>query len=150
MAMGAFIREGYRIAIPLGENNRYDIIVHREGVFFRVQVKTGRLRKGVVLFSPWSVNSNRGRNSWRTYAGEIDSFAVYCPETSLVYHVPVADVGTCGSLRVERPKNGQSRRIRWARPYELGPAISPAKIAGKVGTKPGDGVPSTGSGFAPL
>lgn len=39
-------KAGYLISIPFGEDHRYDIIAEKDDRFYRVQVKTGRLRKG--------------------------------------------------------------------------------------------------------
>lgn len=49
-------------------------------------------------------------------------FGVYCPEVGKCYLVPVEDVTrtTC-SLRVDPPKNGQKKGIRWAANYEVRP-----------------------------
>ena len=53
------------------------------------------------------------QSSRRDYHGEIDYFAVYCPETGGVYLVPIADLDNpppgC-SLRVADHRNGQSRQ----------------------------------------
>lgn len=51
IVMVALARMGYRIVIPYGENHRYDIVIEREGAFARVQVKTGRLRHGAIIFN---------------------------------------------------------------------------------------------------
>jgi hypothetical protein len=58
----------------------------------------------------------------RDYIGEIDYFAVYRPETSGVYLVPIqyAQVRTKGSLRVHTPRNNHRRLIRLAHEYEIG------------------------------
>lgn len=90
----------------------------------RVQCKTGRLRNGVVHFktcSSYAHHSNPAAAA-RSYLGEIDYFAVYCPETSGVYLVPIEDVplNWHGSLRVEEARNNQKRRVRYAEEYELG------------------------------
>jgi len=56
----------------------------------------------------------------RSYRGEVDFLAVYCPETKKVYLLPESElVNLYGHLRVDPPKNGQSRTIRWARQFEL-------------------------------
>ncbi|MGA8474378.1 MAG: group I intron-associated PD-(D/E)XK endonuclease [Candidatus Cybelea sp.] len=47
---GALAGAGYRVAVPLGENHRYDLIVDKGGTLARVQVKTGRVRKRAVHF----------------------------------------------------------------------------------------------------
>jgi hypothetical protein len=57
------------------------------------------------------------------YYGQADAFGVYCPETDRVYLVPVDTVGpNCATLRVEAPRNNQSKGVRWASDYELRPA----------------------------
>ena len=53
----------------------------------RVQCKTGRLRKGAVVFYPCSVDSRSepGRCLRRAYAGDVDLFGVYCPDNRKCY-----------------------------------------------------------------
>src|SRR3954452_17336202 len=62
---------------------------------------------------------------WATvgYAGQIDAFAVYCPQVERVYLVPIAAVQTTigARLRLAPTKNGQTWNIRWARDFELLP-----------------------------
>lgn len=55
------------------------------------------------------------------YAGQIDAFAVYCPQIERVYLVPIAVVKTTigARLRLKPAKNGQTWNIRWARDFEL-------------------------------
>jgi hypothetical protein len=49
-----------------------------------------------------------------------DNQAAYCPELDAVYLVPVEECGAIGGrLRVDPPRNGQTRGVRWARAYEL-------------------------------
>jgi hypothetical protein len=56
------------------------------------------------------------------YLGQIDYFAVYCPETSGIYLIPIEDIPLkwSGCLRVTEARNGQKLRIRYARDYEIG------------------------------
>ena len=106
--------------VPFGSNHRYDFVLDLEDRFIRVQCKTGRLRNGVVQFNTQSIRSNTKRAYRRTYSGEIDAFAVYCPDTDRVYALSVDDAtSTLGSLRVDPTANEQAKRIRWAADYEL-------------------------------
>ena len=114
---------GYAILVPFGENARYDLVIDDGEALARVQCKTGRLRGGAIVFAVTSTYGHH-RNpatARRTYNGEIDYFAVYCPETSGVYLVPIDDVCTRASaaLRVTPARNGQERRIRLAAEYEI-------------------------------
>lgn len=120
IVLAELVRRGYRVLLPFGSNHRYDLVVDVGGRFLRIQCKTGRLRKGSVLFSAQSTRVNTQATFRRTYEGEIDYFAVYCPETGGVYAVPAASRSAgLGTLRVDPPANGQAKRIRWAADFEL-------------------------------
>jgi hypothetical protein len=140
----ALVRAGYHVAVPLGENHRYDLIVEKAGTLSRVQVKTGRLRKGAILFNCYSVNSHKA-GRLRTYRGSIDFFGVYCPDVKSVYLVPVADVprNCYGSLRWSPPKNRQHSKIRWAEQYLVSMASLPELVV--VGDEAPGGVTLPGS-----
>ena len=49
--MAALYEAGYGLYVPFGENTRCDVIIERDGTLARVQIKTGRLRGGAVLFN---------------------------------------------------------------------------------------------------
>jgi PD-(D/E)XK nuclease superfamily protein len=125
LAVMLVLRElGFAVLAPFGENTRYDLVVDDGESLRKVQCKTGRLRRGAVI---WSMCSNYGHHPHpdpvrRDYHGEVDAFAVYCPETCGVYLMPIEDVPmrTCGNLRVAPPKNNQRKRIRFAEQYEIG------------------------------
>jgi hypothetical protein len=115
---------GFVVSEPFGENARYDLVVDDGDKLARVQCKTGRLRLGAVRFATCSSHGHHRNpaDCRRTYAGQIDLFAVYCPETSRVYLVPVDDVPnqSAAALRVDAPRNRQRKRIREASAYEVG------------------------------
>lgn len=122
--MLALADAGLDVSVPFGENCRYDLVIDREGTLTRAQCKTGRLRNGAVRFSTASTYGHlpSPRAPRRDYVGEIDEFGVFCPETHGVYLIPVADVAarTNAYLRIEPPRNGQRRGIRYARAYLVG------------------------------
>ena len=132
--LAALVRLGYRVAIPYGENQRYDFIVEKGTVFSRVQVKTGRLRAGSILFNAYSSHAHRNGGQ-RSYVGDVELFGVYCPDVQRVFLVPVRDVSQAGCLRWERTKNAQSRKIRWADAYVV--PIEPAQLVVGLETVPG-------------
>jgi hypothetical protein len=55
------------------------------------------------------------------YVGQIDAFAVYCPQLQRGFLVPINALTSpnLGCLRVQAPLNGQVRNIRRARDFEL-------------------------------
>jgi PD-(D/E)XK endonuclease len=115
---------GLPFLVPFGENTRYDLVVELDGRLVRVQCKTGRTRRGVIEFKVCSsyahLPSPRARA--RHYEGEVDYFAVYCPQTSGVYLIPIENVPNrwTGSLRLEPTRNRQRLGVRLARDYEIG------------------------------
>jgi hypothetical protein len=114
---------GFAILVPFGENTRYDLVIDEGRTFSRIQCKTGRLRDGTVLFNTCSCYGHHlnPRTSRRDYRGEIDYFAVHCPETGWVYLVPIEVIPnkSHGSLRVDPPLNNQRRYVRWAADFQL-------------------------------
>lgn len=127
----ALARAGYCVAKPLGENSRYDLIIDKDGKLSRVQVKTGRLRNGVILFHTYSTHTHRKGIACRPYTAEIDFFGIYCPDLGNVYLVPIEDTARLsGTLRVDDTKNGQSSQVRWAQPYLLDEAPVPELMVG--------------------
>jgi hypothetical protein len=124
LAIIAALRElGYGIYLPFGENTRCDLMLERDGFVDRVQCKTGRLRQGAIVFNVCSsyAHHSSARVLKRTYHGEIDTFAVYCPETAGVYLIPIGHLPVLrrGHLRVDPPRNNQHDRIRYAADYEV-------------------------------
>ena len=121
VVIATLIKCGFSVSIPFGENHRYDAIIDKGGVLSRVQIKSGRLRRGVIDYSASSSHSYRGGPWSRSYHGAVDYFGVYCKDTDEVYMIPCADApATRGSLRIDPTKQGQSKKVRWARPYLLG------------------------------
>jgi hypothetical protein len=122
--MAALCEAGYAVLLPFGENTRYDLVIDDGVALGRVQCKTGRLREGGVRFAACSSYAHHPNPKMvtRDYLGDIDYFAVYCPDTGGVYLVPVehAPVRSRGTLRLTPARNGQKRRIRTAANYEIG------------------------------
>jgi PD-(D/E)XK endonuclease len=113
-------RRGYRVLVPFGYSERYDLVLDIHGVFWRVQCKSARLRNGCVVFRAQSVCSNTRGSVLRDYKSDVELFIVYCRDTGRLYAVPIEEATrTQGTLRVEPTANGQARNVRWARDYEL-------------------------------
>jgi hypothetical protein len=121
--MLALHAQGWTTYVPFGENTRCDLVLDYGKRLSRVQCKTGRLRNGRVMFATCSTYAHHAnpKQTQRTYDGEIDEFAVFCPELGSVYLIPIEDVpvSSRATLRVQPTKNDQARRIRWASAYEI-------------------------------
>jgi hypothetical protein len=117
--LAKLVEAGYEVWLPFGENHRYDLVIDDGERLFRVQVKTGRLRGGAILYNCSSSHAHRKGGS-RPYFGEIDYLAVYCPETQKVYLLPEQELtATKAHLRVAPTRNKMAKTIRWASLFEL-------------------------------
>ena len=113
--MAKLLEVGYNILIPYGDNTRYDLVIEdADGQFWRVQCKTGWIEEdgAYIAFKTASsyYHTKAGRTSYgrRDYRGQIDYFAVYCPDTGKVYLVPIDHVGTASAnLRLLPTANKQ-------------------------------------------
>ncbi|MBA2286153.1 MAG: hypothetical protein H0W02_11760 [Ktedonobacteraceae bacterium] len=116
---------GYNVLTPYGDNTRYDMVIEdADGKFYRVQCKTGRSNGNYIEFTPASLHyhtrAGKTAHGSRPYHGQIDYFAVYCPENRGVYLIPIDHAGVSQmNLRLVPTKNKQEKGVRWAKDYEL-------------------------------
>jgi hypothetical protein len=114
----AYAEAGFAVSMPLGGGAPYDLIVDTGKRLLKVQVKTGRLRNGCVIF-PMQRHSGRNGKAQNYVRGEIDLFAVYCPGNAKIYVWQFGDNPTLGYLRYSEARNNQQQKIRWAKDYEF-------------------------------
>jgi PD-(D/E)XK endonuclease len=118
VALTAYVQAGFLVSLPFGGGAAYDFIVDTGKRLLRVQVKTGKLQEGCVVY-----NSRRHRGSkYDTFSryrdGEIDIFTVWCPENQQLYAVPAIHPLTIqGRLRLVETKNYQEKKVKWAREF---------------------------------
>lgn len=116
VVLAALAGAGKHVLLPFGGQRRYDLAYEEAGRLVKVQVKSGRERKGAIIFRTHSV----GRGPPMDYREDVDFFGVYCHDRREVYLVPVGDVPPRDAhLRLNPPRNGQQSGIRWASQYLL-------------------------------
>jgi hypothetical protein len=118
----ALHESGYQAATPFGESTRYDLGLDDGEKLLRVQCKTGRVRLGAAEFATASSSAHHPNEkpTQRHDAGQVDHFTVYCRETGGVYLIPIGVLPLDRAyLRVTAPQNGQRKRIRHAKDYEI-------------------------------
>jgi hypothetical protein len=119
--LAEFLKAGYVVLLPFGDNQRYDMVIDINGTFLRVQCKTARLvRDGAALSVPTaSTYAHRG-GVRKDYRDTADLFAAYSPDTQQVYILPVAEVGASEVwLRLTPALNGQTKSVRFAADHLL-------------------------------
>src|SRR5688572_13215314 len=114
----AFIEAGIHVLVPFGGGLSFDLAAALpDGTLLRVQVKSGRIRRGCVEFNTRSTDHGRGA---LTYRGRADVIAVEVPELNRIFIVPVDDCPVSrGYLRLDPTRNNQKRGIRIATDYSF-------------------------------
>lgn len=115
-----FLKNEISVLEPVTDNEPYDLVVESNS-FIRVQVKTGRVREGCILFHSKSTHTNSNGTVRDSYVGDVDLFAVYTPEIDMIHLIRMDEIGDSKMrLRVRPPKKAVSmNRINWAKEYEF-------------------------------
>jgi len=115
--------QGYLVMHPLTEHASFDLVAYRDGRFLRVQVKYKSVdRTGSITVhfrSSWA--DKNGTHMRPVNKDEIDLYCIYCPDTDECYYLDPKEYNRSVTLRVEAPKNNQSRNIRLAADYRRVP-----------------------------
>ena len=110
----------YSVSVPFGDNQRYDLIFDN-GKLNRLQSKTGRIKDDAITFPTASTYAHRGGKR-KDYNDAVEFFGVYCPDNDTVYMIPIEAVKDCGAsatLRLNPPKNNQTKGVRYAKDFVL-------------------------------
>ena len=110
-------QRGFNVLIPWGEDNRYDLVTEKNGVFKRIQVKYATPKDGIVEVRIRSCNNHKVIH----YSPkDIDIIAVYSCEQNKVYFVPLKGISNKSilKLRLKPTKNKQKKFVVMASKYE--------------------------------
>ena len=119
----AFMKMGYKISFPYGEDCKYDLIVDTGNKLYRIQCKTASAlpnpEDGFKFKTRSVVITTHGTKASGYSQEEIDFFA-----TMYEGKCYIVSVNDCGNnektLRYKYPSNGQRKNISLAVDYELG------------------------------
>ncbi len=115
---------------------------------WRVQCKWTPIYRNVIGLRCYSSRRNRDGLVRRAYAaGELDAYAVYCPDNGRCYFVPYAAFGmrTHVSLRLDPCRNNQRTGINWAEDYEFAATLGPRGAVAQLGERQSGRLEATGS-----
>lgn len=111
------IQKGYTILSPINPNSSYDLVIEKDGIFTRIQVKyctphNGRLR--VELSRP-----ERTALSYKERG--VDAMGIYDGKNHKFYLIPTSNIKNKDEiwLRVEKSKNSQIKKVHSAEKYEI-------------------------------
>lgn len=117
MVMGDLLKRGYKVAIPLGEDWRYDLIVDKNKNLLKIQCKYVEALNGIIKVR---CETHDGRNYYRYKKEDLDYIAVYDKVTDKCYYIKNSYL-ECGrasmNLRLKDPKNNQKKKIFYAEQF---------------------------------
>lgn len=108
---------------PLGEGERYDLILDMRPRLLRVQCKWAQHKGPVVAVYTGTCRRVKDGYLRTTYSeDEVDAVAAYCAGLDRCYLLPISLIGGQSHihLRLEPARNNQRALVNWARDYELG------------------------------
>lgn len=110
-------QNGFNVLLPWGEDNRYDLVTEKNGVFKRIQVRYVTPKDGAIEVRVRSCNNY---NIIRYSPKDIDIIAVYSSGLNKVYFIPLNSIknkSIC-KLRILPTKNKQKKFVVMASKYE--------------------------------
>jgi hypothetical protein len=110
-------QNGFNVLVPWGEDNRYDLVTEKNGIFKRIQVKYATPQDGIVEVRARSCNNY---NIIHYSPKDIDIIAVYAPQQNKVYFIPLNGMKhrSTYKLRLTPTKNKQKKFVVMASKYE--------------------------------
>lgn len=111
------IKQGYVVLQPINPNSSYDLVIEKEKVFRRIQVKYLTPKNGILR-----IELERPKRNTASYrVREVDAFGVYDPTHNKFYLIPINRITSKSDfwLRVEAPKNAQIKHVHLAAEFEI-------------------------------
>ena len=111
--LAEFVKNNIQVAIPFGDNARYDLIAEFNGRLNRIQVKycNQKVTENNSISCPCASSTNHTTNkNYTTYENDIDYFCFYLAEWDELLIVPIEQIGAKKSIvfRQDLPKNNQT------------------------------------------
>lgn len=110
--LSEFVKRGIPVAIPFGDNNRYDLIADFNNKLNRIQVKycNQKISNNSIICPCASSTNHTTNKSLSTYKNDVDFFAFYLVEWNCSLLVPISKIGDKKSIsfRKNKPLNNQS------------------------------------------
>lgn len=98
VAIAYYTVSGYNVSIPLTDNQKYDFIIEKENMLFKVQVKTSsyKTRYGVYNVGLKTCGGNKSGNTLKYLdKTKIDFLFVLCDDGSC-YNIPSHEITSSG------------------------------------------------------
>ena len=112
-----------QVAIPFGDNARYDLIAEFNGKLNKIQIKyCGQTTENNSFICPCASSTNHTTNKHlSTYEEDVDYMAFYLVPIDKTLLVPIEKIigKKTITFRIDPPKNGQQTGINLVEDYTL-------------------------------
>ena len=129
IVLAEFTKRQIQVAIPFGDNARYDLIAEFNGKLNKIQVKyCGQITENNSFICPCASSTNHTTNKHlSTYDNDVDYMAFYLVSIDKLLLVPIEKLKGRKTItfRLEPPKNGQTIGINLIEDYLLDKIIKP-------------------------
>ena len=126
--LAEFTKRQIHVAIPFGDNARYDLIAEFNGKLNKIQVKyCGQITENNSFTCPCASSTNHTTNKHlTTYDNDVDYMAFYITSIDKLLLVPIEQLAGKKTItfRLEAPKNGQKIGINLVDDYLLDKIIN--------------------------
>ena len=111
-----FLRKGFQIFLPYGEDSPIDLLIEKDGNFKRIQIKSTRPIKGAIHCRIKSSNNWQVKKYTKK---DIDYFGIYDYLNKRGYLIPIEEMEgmTETNIIIEKTKNNQIKGVRFAEKY---------------------------------
>lgn len=128
IVLAEFTKRQIQVAIPFGDNARYDLIAEFNGKLNKIQVKyCGQITENNSFTCPCASSTNHTTNKHlTTYDNDVDYMAFYITSIDKLLLVPIEQLVGKKTItfRLEPPKNGQKVGINLVDDYLLDKIIN--------------------------
>ena len=123
LTLAEFIKYNIPVAIPFGDNNRYDLIADFNGKLNRIQIKyCNQQTENNSIICPCSSSTNHTTNKhYTTYENDVDYICFYLPRWNKTMIIPIDVIGNRKEIyvRLDPPKNNQKSKITLVDDYSF-------------------------------
>ena len=106
--LAEFVKRNIQVAIPFGDNARYDLIAEFNGKLNKIQIKyCDYLSENNSMVCPCASSTNHTTNKhYTTYVNDIDYFVFYIVTWNKLLLVPIEKIGNRKTITFRLTENG--------------------------------------------
>ena len=122
-----FVKHGIPVALPYGDNERYDLIAEFNGKLNKIQIKycdcSSGTTNGIACPCASSMNHTAKREGWESYENDVDYLAYYFPRYETCCLVPISIIGSKKSITMNfsetKPISVNGRPVNWYKDFSF-------------------------------